>query len=183
MPPVTPDQLFAFLDSLGVAHVTHQHRPVFTVEESTGIKESMPGGHTKNLFLKDKKGRLVLLSAIADTMIDLTAVSKLIGSGRFSFGNADLLMQHLGVTPGSVTVFAAINDTERNVTLALDEALFAHDPVNFHPLRNDATTAISPGDLLKYCRATGHEPLRLAFDAAGAPTLIEPEGPSAHVQP
>jgi len=173
MPPATPEQLFAYLDRLGIAHATHQHRPVFTVEESTRIKESMPGGHTKNLFLKDKKGRLVLLSAIADTVIDLNALSKLIGSGRFSFGNADLLLQHLGVTPGSVTVFAVINDAERNVTLALDEALFAHDPVNFHPLRNDATTAISPADMVKFVRATGHEPIRIAFDAAGAPTLVD----------
>ena len=173
MPPATPEQLFAYLDRLGITHATHQHRPVFTVEESTRIKESMPGGHTKNLFLKDKKGRLVLLSAIADTVIDLNALSKLIGSGRFSFGNADLLLQHLGVTPGSVTVFAVINDAERNVTLALDEALFAHDPVNFHPLRNDATTAISPADMMKFVRATGHEPIRIAFDAAGAPTLVD----------
>jgi Ala-tRNA(Pro) deacylase len=178
-----PEDLFAKLDALGIAHATHLHRPVFTVGESAEVKESMPGGHTKNLFLKDKKGRLVLLSAIADTVIDLTAVSKLIGSGRFSFGNADLLMQHLGVTPGSVTVFAVINDTERNVTLVLDEALFAHDPVNFHPLRNDATTAISPADLLKFARAAGHEPLRIAFDAAGAPTLIEPDASPAHLLP
>jgi Ala-tRNA(Pro) deacylase len=181
--PATPHDLFAFFDDLGIAHTTHQHRPVFTVEESRDLKAALPGGHTKNLFLKDKKGRLFLLSALGDAVIDLTAVSKLIGSGRFSFGNAELLMQHLGVTPGSVTVFGIINDTERNVTLLLDEALFAHDPVNFHPLRNDATTAISPEDLLKFCRATGHEPIRIAFDAAGAPALIEPGAVPAHLQP
>lgn len=182
MPPATPEQLFAYFDDLGIAHRTHQHRPVFTVDESRDLKAALPGGHTKNLFLKDKKGRLFLLSALGDAAIDLTAVSKLVGSGRFSFGNADLLMQHLGVTPGSVTLFGLINDTERNVTLMLDEGLFAHDPVNFHPLRNDATTAISPADMLKFCRATGHEPIRLAFDAAGVPTLIEPGGGAAHVQ-
>lgn len=183
MPPATPDQLFATFDDLGIAHTTHQHRPVFTVDESRDLKAALPGGHTKNLFLKDKKGRLFLLSALGDAVIDLTAVSKLVGSGRFSFGNADLLMRHLGVTPGSVTVFAILNDTERNVTLLLDEGLFAHDPVNFHPLRNDATTAVSPADLLKFCRATGHEPIRIAFDFAGVPSLIEPGAASAHVQP
>ncbi len=181
--PAAEEDLFARFDALGIAHKTHRHQPVFTVDESAEIKAAMPGGHTKNLFLKDKKGRLFLLSALSDTVIDLTAVSKLIGAGRFSFGNADLLMQHLGVTPGSVTVFAVINDAERNVTLVLDEALFAHDPVNFHPLRNDATTAVSPADLLKFVRATGHEPIRLAFDAAGRPSLIEPTAPPAHVQP
>ena len=183
MPPASPEQLFAFFDRLGIAHVTHQHRPVFTVEESRDLKAALPGGHTKNLFLKDKKGRLFLLSALGDTVIDLNAVSKLIGSGRFSFGNADLLLQHLGVTPGSVTLFALINDTERQLTVVLDEGLFAHDPVNFHPLRNDATTAISPADMLTFVRATGHEPIRLAFDAAGVPSLIEPGAPPAHLQP
>ncbi|MBS0386437.1 MAG: prolyl-tRNA synthetase associated domain-containing protein [Proteobacteria bacterium] len=171
--PATPNDLFARLDALGIAHATSSHRPVFTVEESADLKSSMPGGHTKNLFLKDKKGALFLLSALSDTQIDLNAVSKLIGAARFSFGNAELLMQHLGVTPGSVTLFALINDGEGKVRLILDEGLFAHDLVNFHPLSNDATTAVSPADMLKFARATGHEPIRLAFDAQGQPGLIE----------
>ena len=116
-----------------------------------------------------------MLSALGDTQIDLNAVSKLIGAGRFSFGNAELLMQNLGVTPGSVTLFALINDPERNVRLILDEGLFSHDLVNFHPLSNDASTAISPADMLKFARDTGHEPIRLAFDGAGEPRLIEPK--------
>ncbi len=181
MPPATPEDLFARFDALGIAHRTTQHRPIFTVEEGADLKAQMPGGHTKNLFLKDKKGALFLLSALGDTRIDLNAVSKLIGAGRFSFGNADLLLRRLGVTPGSVTLFALINDADRAVTLILDEALFAHDPVNFHPLRNDATTAISPDGMLAFARATGHEPIRLAFDAQGQPRRIEPGAPPAHV--
>lgn len=178
----TPDALFAYLDSLGIRHTTTQHRPVFTVEEGADLKAKMPGGHSKNLFLKDKKGALFLLCALADSAIDLNAVSKLIGAGRFSFGSAERLQENLGVTPGSVTIFALINDPERKVTLLLDEGFFAHDPVNFHPLRNDATTAISPADLLKFIRALGREPIRLAFDAAGAPSRIEPDAAPAHVQ-
>ena len=174
--PATPEALFARFDALGIAHTTTKHRPVFTVEESRDLKAAMPGGHSKNLFLKDKKGALFLLSALGDTQIDLNAVSKLIGSGRFSFGNADLLMEILGVTPGSVTLFALINDAEGKVRLILDEGLFAYDRVNFHPLSNDATTAISPADMLKFARDTGHEPVRLAFDAAGHPRFIEPAG-------
>lgn len=182
MPAATPDALFAYLDSLGIRHTTTQHRPVFTVEEGADLKTKMPGGHSKNLFLKDKKGALFLLCALADSAIDLNAVSKLIGAGRFSFGSAERLQENLGVTPGSVTIFALINDPERKVTLLLDEGFFAHDPVNFHPLRNDATTAISPADLLKFIRALGREPIRLAFDAAGAPSRIEPDAAPAHVQ-
>jgi len=179
--PASPEDLFARFDALGIAHVTHQHRPVFTVDEGRDLKAAMPGGHTKNLFLKDKKGAIFLLCAISDTAIDLNAVSKLIGSGRFSFGSPERLMQHLGVEPGSVTLFALINDPDRTVTLILDEALFAHDPVNFHPLRNNATTAISPADMLKFVRSLGREPIRLAFDAAGRPARIEPDASPAHL--
>ena len=180
--PATPDDLYARFDALGIAYRTHQHPPVFTVEEGVDLKAKMPGGHTKNLFLKDKKGALFLLAALGDTKIDLNAVSKLISAGRFSFGSAELLMQHLGVTAGSVTVFALINDPDKIVTLLLDDGLFAHDPVNFHPLRNDATTAISPSDLLKFIASLGRSPVRLAFDSQGKPRLIEPAPASAHIE-
>lgn len=171
--PATPADLFAYFDQLGIAHTTHRHRPIFTVEEGAGLKAELPGGHSKNLFLKDKKGQLFLLSALGDAPIDLNAVSKLIGAGRFSFGSPERLMENLGVTPGSVTLFALINDRERKVTLLLDEGFFAHDPVNFHPLENNATTAISPADMLKFIRSLGREPIRLKFDAQGLPTRIE----------
>ena len=173
MNPASPEDLFARLDALGVAHKTTQHRPVFTVEEGADIKAQLPGGHTKNLFLKDKKGALFLLCALGETAIDLNAVSKLIGAGRFSFGSAERLYEHLGVTPGSVTIFALINDPDRRVTLLLDEGLFAHDPVNFHPLRNDATTAISPAGLLRFVESLGRKPVRLAFDGLGLPRLVD----------
>lgn len=180
--PAAEADLFGLFERLGIAHQTTRHRPVFTVEEGADLKAQMPGGHSKNLFLKDKKGRLFLLSALGETVIDLNALSKALSAGRFSFGSAERLMRHLGVEPGSVTLFALINDPERQVTLVLDEGLFAHDPVNFHPLRNDATTAISPADMLKFIRALGREPIRLRFDAEGQPTRIEPDAPPAHVQ-
>lgn len=167
------DALFALLDRLGIAHATTRHPPVFTVEESHGIKETMPGGHSKNLFLKDKKGALYLLCALAESRIDLNAVSKLIGAGRFSFGSPELLLETLGVTPGSVTVFALINDPERRVRLLLDEGFFAHDLVNFHPLTNEATTAISPAGLMTFLTALGHAPTRLRFDPDGGPSLVD----------
>ncbi len=174
MQPASPEDLFARFDELGIKHVTHQHRAIFTVEEGADLKAQLPGGHSKNLFLKDKKGALFLLSALGDTAIDLNAVSKLIGAGRFSFGSAERLMENLGVMPGSVTIFALINDPNRKVTVLLDEGFFAHDLVNFHPLRNDATTAIRPEDLMKFLHSLGREPIRLVFDAAGQPRRIEP---------
>ncbi|HVY87215.1 MAG TPA: prolyl-tRNA synthetase associated domain-containing protein [Caulobacterales bacterium] len=169
----TQDELFAFLDAHGIAHRTIRHRPVFTVEEGADLKATMPGGHSKNLFLKDKKGALFLLCALGETKIDLNAVSKLIGAGRFSFGSAELLQEMLGITPGSVTIFALLNDPAQRVRLLLDQALLEHDPVHFHPLANDASTAISPGGLLRFLRALKREPTILGFDAAGSPHLID----------
>jgi Ala-tRNA(Pro) deacylase len=172
MSPATEDDLFARFDALSIKHTTTRHRPVFTVEDGADLKAQMPGGHSKNLFLKDKKGAIFLLCALGDTAIDLNAVSKLLGAGRFSFGSAERLKEYLGVEPGSVTIFALINDPDRRVTLVLDEGLLAHDPVNFHPLKNDATTAISPADLLKFIDSLGREPIRLSFDPNGVPSRV-----------
>jgi Ala-tRNA(Pro) deacylase len=177
----TRQDFLAFLDRIGVAHATHDHAPVFTVAESEGIKAAMPGGHSKNLFLKDKRGRIYLLSALAETKIDLTALAHLFHAGRFSFGSADLLMEALGVHPGSVTAFALMNDKLGRVTFLLDEALLAHDPVNFHPLTNEATTAVSPAGLMTFLDATGHRPIRVRFAPDGAPSLVEEAGGEAHV--
>lgn len=173
MTAATRQDLFDLFDRLGVAHTTYDHPPVFTVAESASIKHAMPGGHTKNLFLKDKNGRLLLLSALAETKIDLNTLAKTMKAGRFSFGAPELMQEALGVTPGSVTVFSLINDRLGRVTLLLDDALFDVDPVNFHPLSNDATTAVSPAGLLRFLEETGHAPQRIRFDADGKPRLVE----------
>lgn len=152
----TPDDLFAYLDALGIAHTTHWHEAVFTVDQSTELKASMPGGHTKNLFLKDKDGAIILISAEAHSELKLNHVHKLIGTKRLSFGPPELMEELLGVTPGSVTAFALMNDKAGKVRFLVDAALMEHDPVNFHPLRNTGTTAISRADFEKFVRATGH---------------------------
>jgi Ala-tRNA(Pro) deacylase len=148
--PATRDQLFAHFDRLGLAHVTVEHRPVFTVEEGADIKAAMPGGHTKNLFLKDKDGAFFLVCALGDTRVRLNQLHKTLRCARLSFGSPDCMLDLLGVTPGSVTIFGLINDPHNQVTLVLDEALLAADPINFHPLLNDATTAMSQADLRKF---------------------------------
>ena len=170
--PATRADLFAFFDAHGIAHRTHEHPPVFRVEEGQAIKAAMPGGHTKNLFLKDAKGQLWLVSALGETRIDLKVLHKTLGSARLSFGSAELMLETLGVTPGSVTVFAMINDTGHRVRLVLDRALFDHDPVNFHPLSNDATTAVSPTGLLAFLDALGIVPIVVDFSGA-APVRCE----------
>jgi Ala-tRNA(Pro) deacylase len=158
--------LIAFLDRIGVAHATLEHEPVFRVEEGLEIKARLPGGHTKNLFLKDGKGQLWLISALGETAIDLKRLPKTIGSARLSFGSAELMQETLGVTPGSVTALALINDTERRIRFVTDKALMAADPVNFHPLTNAATTAISQAGFRAFLAALAIEPLVVDFAAS-----------------
>jgi Ala-tRNA(Pro) deacylase len=164
--PATRADLDAKFAELGIATKTHEHAAVFTVAESRGVKDAMPGGHTKNLFVKDKKGRIFLVTAEAERPIDLKRLHETIGgSGRLSFGSAELLREVWGVEPGSVTPLGAINDADGRVTVVLDAELMRHDPVNVHPLVNTATTALAPDDLLRFLRATGHEPLIVALPA------------------
>ncbi len=167
--PLSAKELLAVLDDLGITQTTHHHRPVFTVEDGNDIKAKLPGGHTKNLFLKDKAGELYLISALGETQIPVNQLHKHWGCKRLSFGKPDLLLAHLGVTPGSVSVFCVINDPDQSVKLVLDKALFDHDLVNFHPLDNAATTAISPDDMVKFCRHFGHDPEIVDFSEMNQP--------------
>ena len=165
MTPHTRGQLFAFLDAHGIAHRTLEHPPVFRVEEGRDIKAALPGGHTKNLFLKDARGRLWLVSALQDTAVDLKRLPAAIGSARLSFGSPERLWDALGVRPGSVTALALLNDPERAVTFVADAALMAADPVNFHPLGNDATTALGRAGFRAFLRVLGREPVVVDFSS------------------
>ncbi|HET9160595.1 MAG TPA: prolyl-tRNA synthetase associated domain-containing protein [Caulobacteraceae bacterium] len=140
------------------------HEPVFTVGEGQHIKAALPGGHTKNLFLKDGKDQLWLISALGETTIDLKRLPPVIGSARLSFGSAALMEETLGVTPGSVTALALINDAAHRVRFVADTALMEADPVNFHPLTNAATTAISQADFRKFLAALGRQPIVVDFE-------------------
>jgi Ala-tRNA(Pro) deacylase len=161
--PASRADLFALFDRLGIAHHTLDHRPVFTVEEGADIKAALPGGHTKNLFLKDKDGAFFLVCALGQTQVRLNQLHKTLGCARLSFGSEEHLLELLGVTPGSVTLFALINDPGRRVTLVLDAALLAAEPINFHPLKNDATTAVAQDDLALFIRNWGGKVHRCDF--------------------
>jgi Ala-tRNA(Pro) deacylase len=154
--------LFGYFDRLGIAHATVSHPPLFTVEESRALRGKIPGGHTKNLFLKAKTGALFLVVADEDARIDLKRLHHRLGTGRFSFGSADLLRAALGVEPGAVTPFAVINDADHAVTVILDAAMMRHAQLNYHPLDNTQTTTIARDDLVRFLEATGHPPRILA---------------------
>lgn len=152
--------LFAYLDRIGVAHRTVEHEAIFTVEQGRELKRQWPGGHSKNLFLKDKKGALYLAVALGETRVDLVGLGKRLGAkGRLSFGKPDLMTATMGVIPGAVTPFALMNRSAGALAaVAVDAALLAHDPVWFHPLENTASTAVSPEGLVAFVEACGFQP-------------------------
>jgi Ala-tRNA(Pro) deacylase len=162
--PKSRADLFAYLDSLGIAHATIEHPPVFTVEEAQQHTHHLPGGHTKNLFLEDKKGGIWLVTCLDEQPVKVNALARLLDAPRFSFGKPDRLMAALGVEPGSVTPLALINDAERLVRPVLDTKLLAHELVNCHPLTNTATTTLKAADLLRFMTAQGYRPLEIDLD-------------------
>lgn len=158
--PAKPEELLSLLDELAMEVKTHHHEAVFTVEESEHVTASIPGAHTKNLFVKDKKGSFFLIVADNKARISLNKIHSLIGArGRVSFANEELLMEHLGIKPGSVNAFAPINDVQKNVTVIIDAPLLKSDQINCHPLINEMTTTISRDDLLRFLDYVEHKPL------------------------
>jgi Ala-tRNA(Pro) deacylase len=156
--PTSPEALLARLEALDIPTHTVSHPPVFTVEQAKALRGELPGHHIKNLFLRNKKGAMWLVVCLEDRQLDLKALAAALGAGRFSFGSAERLMTHLGIEPGSVTPFAAINDTDGQVEVVLDTALTASGPVNCHPLVNHMTTALAPADLIRFLESVGHPP-------------------------
>ena len=150
------DDLIRRLQELGIAHETHEHMAVFTVGEAQTHCGHLPGAHCKNLFFKDKKGQLWLVVTFDDRAVNIKALQKAMGAARLSFGKPELLMEVLGVIPGAVTPFALINDSDQRVQVILDAEMMAADLLNYHPLRNNATTAITPADLRRFISACGH---------------------------
>jgi Ala-tRNA(Pro) deacylase len=167
--PTSPEDLFAYLAALSIETSTVEHPPLHTVEDSQALRGDIPGAHTKNLFVKDKKSSLFLLVLGEEAVVDLKRVHEKIGAqGRVSFGSAELLEEVWGVRPGSVTPFGAINDAVGRVSVVLDEAMMRCERLNFHPLVNTRTTSLASSDLVKFLRATGHEPVVAALSQEAA---------------
>ena len=177
----SPEDLFALFDAHGIAHETVRHEAVFRVGEGDDKAiPRLPGAHTKNLFLKDAKGQLWLVSARDRAAIDLKRLPERIGSARLSFGSAERMIEALGVTPGSVTAFALVNDTSRAVRFVLDRGLWEADAVNFHPLTNRATTRVTQAGFRAFLAALGIEPLVVDFEpSAPQATTVKAEAGGA----
>lgn len=176
--PATPQELLDLLENLEMEVTTRRHQAVFTVEESAEITAQIPGGHTKNLFLKDKKDNLFLIVAESEARIPVNKIHPLVGAkSRLSFANAERLMEHLGVEPGSVTAFAPINDHDRKVRVVIDEPLLAHSQINCHPLINTMTTTISRQDLLRFLDHVDHTPAIMRLS-----TPVEPSQQTEEIE-
>jgi Ala-tRNA(Pro) deacylase len=163
---MTSDELLAHLNALGIDAKTSTHPPLRTVEDSKRLRGALPGGHVKNLFLRDKRGRYWLLTALEDARIDLKRMAQRLDAAKFSFANAEALKILLGIEPGAVSPLAVINDTEGKVTVVFDEAMLTRDPLNVHPLRNDRTTTMATADLLRFLESCGHRPMVMRFEEA-----------------
>ncbi|PZV38646.1 prolyl-tRNA synthetase associated domain-containing protein [Mesorhizobium kowhaii] len=164
--PKTEADLMEFLAELGIAASTRRHPPLFTVADSQALRGEIAGGHTKNLFLKDKKDNFFLVTVGEEAVVDLKQIHQVIGAaGRVSFGRPEMLMELLGVAPGAVTVFGLINDRAGRVKVVLDKALMDHAMINAHPLTNEATTSVAAGDLIRFVEATGHDAVILKVSA------------------
>ncbi len=163
---LTPNQiaLLAYFDQLSIIHETHDHAPIFTVEEGKDLKKNIPGAHGKSLFLTNKTGQYWLVITKDDTRTDLKALSDYLETKRFSFAKADKMQEYLGVTPGSVTPFALINDQERRVHVIIDKKLTDHEQVVFHPLKNDKSTVIKSADLIRFINSFGYKYQILTLD-------------------
>lgn len=164
--PLTQDELLGRLETLGIETSTVRHPPLFTVADAQALRGEIAGAHTKNLFVRDKKGKFFLITVDEDADVDLKSLHRVVGaSGRLSFGRPEQLMELLGVTPGSVTLFGAVNDTGGRVQVVVDSALMEHDVFNAHPLTNEATTSIRRDDMMRFLEATGHAPSILKVSA------------------
>ncbi len=161
--PATPEAFLQRLEELGIEHRTVNHPPVFTVEEAKALRGELPGSHTKNLFLRNKKGKMWLVVCLEDRTLELKALAKRLGAGRFSFASAERLMQFLGVVPGAVTPFAVVNDHGGRVRVVLDRGILEREPLNFHPLDNSMTTSLGAQDFLRFLEAEGHPPELVDF--------------------
>lgn len=159
------DELYALFDSHDISYVHNTHPPLHTVEESRELRGNLPGAHVKNMFLKDKKDRLWLVTCLEHRKIRIRDLEKQVGAAKASFGKPELLWDALGIRPGAVSPFGLINDPDHRVQPILDAQMLDVDPINAHPLHNEATTTLSAADFKRFFQITGHAPLIIDFDA------------------
>lgn len=155
--PTTQKDLLKILEKQEVAYKLYEHEPIFTVEQGEPLKKSIPGVHCRNLFLRDKKKRMFLITAANETKIDLKKLSSVLDCGRLSFGSAERLWDNLGIKQGSVNPFCIMNDKQGQVRIILDKYMMEQEIMNVHPMDNAFTVGLSPLDLTRFIESTDHK--------------------------
>jgi len=163
--PTPPAALMARLDAMGIAYTLHHHKAVFTGAEAAFLKKDIPAVHVKNLFVRDKKERMALIVVPDEISLDLKALAPAIDLDRLSFGSPERLWTYLGVRPGSVCPFAAINDTEGQVKVVLDKSAADATFMCAHPMLNTMSVALSGADMVRFLTEIGHPPQILDLSA------------------
>lgn len=159
-------EALSYLDRAGIGYERHDHPAVFTVEEVTALVSIDRGIRTKNLFVRDKKGRRHILIVVPhDKSVDLMALGAAMGIGRLSFGSPERLMKYLSVEPGSVSLMGVINDRSVSVEIVVDQAIWDAAYVRCHPLVNTSTIVLSHEGMVRLFEATGHEALIMEVPA------------------
>ncbi len=154
---VSEGELMERLTGWGIAHRVYEHEAVFTTKEADSLKERIAGAHSKNLFLKGKNGKFILVSVVEHKRVDLKELGRSLGNHPLSFGKAEELMAVLQIEPGHVGPLSLIQETAREVEYILDEDFLRAEWVNFHPLRNDRTCQMKPEGFLEFLRRIGHK--------------------------
>ena len=177
--PMTAEALLDQLRSFGISVPTIEHPPMVTVKDSKAMRVTAGGaGDIKNLFVRNKKGQMWLITCQEDRQIDLKVLATALGAGRFSFASHQRLMLYLGVAPGAVSPLALINDRQRSVTFVIDNALLGCETIYLHPLDNTRTTTMTSCDLMDFIAQTGHPAHTVTFDSDGVHCDEPPSGES-----
>lgn len=164
------EDIYQVLDGLGISYQVTEHEAAFTVEQADRFYGHLEGGHSKNLFLRNKKGsQHYLLVAGSHRPVNLKAIRGLVAESTLSFASPERLLKYLGLTPGSVSPLGLINDPARHVKVLLDAGLMQHERLNFHPNINTATLTLETGDFRRFLAHTGHQVSEVDLDGACGP--------------
>jgi len=150
--------IYEYLDKLDIAYERYDHEAVYTCEQADSLDIPGNAAKTKNLFLRDRKGRRHFLVTVgAEKTVDIKALEVFLGVKGLSFASNERMMKYLGLTPGSVTILGIVNDEDNAVEVILDKDLWDDTVMQCHPLVNTSTLLISKDDVSRFLKSTGHE--------------------------
>lgn len=148
-----------FLRQHGIAFRKVEHPAVYTYEEAERLVPPLPGAHTKNLFLRDRKGRRHFLVVVGGSAsVDLNGLAKVVGEPKLGMASPERLKRFLGVEPGAVSLLGLLHDEERTVEVVVDAEVWNAEALHCHPLVNNATLSLPSAGVERFFAVLGYEP-------------------------